>query len=398
MSITYSHTGNVHRATEGGIAAAAVAAKSCPATSPQRGEDGAAVVAPLRRGKASETIASERQLRSSTARVHVRNIINKIKATTEQMLPLVRLRTAELTASDCAEINKNNKDILQTGTSMTGTYNMGSLSDFTAGSVVRKKHSEARVKPFSRATRPQHGRDTIMDKAIAGMQPRWSWPRGAGSRSQTVQTPPAYEVPVGGLVKRVFDVTIASTTLVLMAPTMILIALLIMITMGRPVFFVQQRIGFNRRLFGCLKFRTMTVKGGDWLANYLAENPDAARAWSETQKLKHDPRVTWLGRLLRKSSLDELPQLLNVLRGEMSCIGPRPVIEDELKRYGDHETDYAKAKPGLTGMWQVNGRSNTSYAHRVNCDRYYVRRWSVALDFGILFKTIPAIIKVDETA
>ena len=378
MSITYSRTGN--------------------ATPPQRGEDSAAVVAPLCRGKASKSIAGESQLRRSTAKVYVRNVINKLKATTEQILPLVRLRMVALTASDYVEINKNNKDILQTGTSMTGTHNMGSLSEPTAGSVVRKKHSKARVKPFSRAIRPQYGRDPLMDKAMAGAQRRWSGPGGAVPLSQPGATPPAGGVPVGGLIKRVFDVTIASTTLVLMAPTMILIALLIVITMGRPVFFVQQRIGFNRRLFGCLKFRTMTVKGGDWLAGYLAENPDAARAWSETQKLKHDPRVTWLGRLLRKSSLDELPQLLNVLRGEMSCIGPRPVVQDELKRYGDHETDYAKAKPGLTGMWQVSGRSNTSYAHRINCDRYYVRRWSVALDLGILFKTIPAIIKVDETA
>lgn len=209
---------------------------------------------------------------------------------------------------------------------------------------------------------------------------------------------PAADAPVGGRVKRAFDVTIASTTLILMAPTMILIALLIMMTMGGPVFFVQQRVGFKRRLFGCLKFRTMVTDAGDRLADYLAHNPDAARAWRETQKLKNDPRVTWLGHLLRKSSLDELPQLFNVLRGDMSCIGPRPVLQDELNRYGDHDVDYTRAKPGLTGMWQVNGRSKSSYAHRVKCDRYYVRRWSVALDFKILFRTIPAVMKFDETA
>jgi len=273
---------------------------------------------------------------------------------------------------------------------------MGPSSELTAGSAVRKEYSEARVKPFSRALRPHHSRDADAVK----IPPAW-----AGRRSRRtaidegrIEMAQQAEVPVGGFIKRAFDVTIASTTLLLMAPTMILVALLILVTMGRPIFFMQQRVGFNRKLFGCLKFRTMVSDAGDRLAAYLAANPEAAKAWGETQKLKHDPRVTWLGKILRKSSLDELPQLFNVLWGEMSCIGPRPVLQDELKRYGDHDVDYAKAKPGLTGMWQVNGRSKTSYAHRINCDRYYVRRWSVALDCRILFKTIPAVMKFDETA
>lgn len=275
---------------------------------------------------------------------------------------------------------------------------MGPFSDLTAGSAVRKKHGEAGVKSFPRALRSLHGRDVVRDELSTGT-PLWSGTAyGAPRLSRRVAAPKVSDTPVGGVIKRAFDVTIASTTLILMAPTMILIALLIVITTGGPVFFVQQRVGFNRKLFGCLKFRTMVVDAGDRLSAYLAENPEAAQAWRETQKLKNDPRVTWIGHILRKSSLDELPQLFNVLRGDMSCIGPRPVLQDELKRYGDHDTDYAKAKPGLTGMWQVNGRSNTSYAHRVKCDRYYVRRWSVALDFNILFKTIPAVMKFDETA
>ena len=237
-----------------------------------------------------------------------------------------------------------------------------------------------------------------MDETVTG-SPRWSGrsrirytgPRRAGTAVQP-------HAPVGGRAKRAFDVTIAATTLILMAPTMIVIALLILVTMGRPVLFMQRRVGFNRGLFGCLKFRTMVADAGDRLTAYLAENPEAAQAWRETQKLKSDPRVTWLGNILRKSSLDELPQLFNILLGDMSCIGPRPVLQDELERYGDHASEYAKAKPGLTGMWQVSGRSNTSYAHRVKCDRFYVRRWSVALDVSILFRTIPAVMKFDETA
>lgn len=204
--------------------------------------------------------------------------------------------------------------------------------------------------------------------------------------------------PVGGFMKRSLDCTIAISALIIMSPIMIAIALLILVTMGRPVIFIQQRVGFNKSLFGCFKFRTMVADAQERLAKHLAEDSEAAKLWHETQKLKQDPRITWLGHILRKSSLDELPQLFNILLGEMSCIGPRPVLATELHRYGQYAEDYAKAKPGLTGVWQVNGRSNTTYAHRVNCDRYYVRRWSLLLDIIILFRTIPAVLRVKDTA
>jgi exopolysaccharide production protein ExoY len=204
--------------------------------------------------------------------------------------------------------------------------------------------------------------------------------------------------PVGGAIKRCLDCTIALSAIIVMAPIMIAIALLILVTMGRPVIFIQQRVGFNKSLFPCFKFRTMVADAQERLAKHLAEDSEAARLWQETQKLKQDPRITWLGHILRKSSLDELPQLFNILFGDMSCIGPRPVLATELHRYGPHAEDYARAKPGLTGFWQVNGRSNTTYAHRVNCDRYYVRRWSLLLDIAILFRTIPAVMRIRETA
>lgn len=204
--------------------------------------------------------------------------------------------------------------------------------------------------------------------------------------------------PVGGQIKRCLDCAVAISALIVMSPIMIAIALLILVTMGRPVIFIQQRVGFNKSLFGCFKFRTMVADAQERLAKHLAEDSEAARLWQETQKLKQDPRITWLGHILRKSSLDELPQLFNILLGDMSCIGPRPVLASELHRYGPHAEDYAKAKPGLTGIWQVNGRSNTTYAHRVNCDRYYVRRWSLLLDIIILFRTIPAVLRVKDTA
>jgi len=204
--------------------------------------------------------------------------------------------------------------------------------------------------------------------------------------------------PVGGIWKRAFDITVAGSAIIVMAPLMLVIALIIVVTMGRPVIFMQQRVGFNRQPFGCFKFRSMVTDAQERLERHLAQNEEAARLWRETQKLKRDPRITWLGQLLRKSSLDELPQLFNILRGDMSCIGPRPVIISELNRYGIHADDYAKAKPGLTGFWQVSGRSNTTYAHRINCDRFYVRRWSLALDFMIMLRTIPAVLRFKETS
>ncbi len=204
--------------------------------------------------------------------------------------------------------------------------------------------------------------------------------------------------PVGGLAKRLFDIAVAGTALIVIAPLMLMVALLILVTMGRPVIFRQQRVGFDKRPFGCFKFRSMVTDAQDRLARHLAQDEEAARLWRETQKLKHDPRITWLGHLLRKSSLDELPQLFNILRGEMSCIGPRPVITPELTRYGPHADDYAMARPGLTGFWQVSGRSNTTYTHRINCDRFYVRRWSLMLDLMILLRTIPAVLRFKETS
>ena len=238
-------------------------------------------------------------------------------------------------------------------------------------------------------------------KSRDGRSPVWrhiSPPRGFPGSGKTVSDLALSPPPVGGGAKRCFDLTVALTTLILMAPTLLLVAAMIYVTMGRPIFFVQPRVGFGRKQFGCFKFRTMVADANERLALYLSANPEAALMWREKQKLMHDPRITWLGQMLRKSSLDEMPQLINVLAGHMSCIGPRPVLLDELRRYGPHDRIYAKARPGLTGMWQISGRSRTTYAHRVLCDCYYIRRWSLALDVAILLKTVPAVMKFNETA
>jgi exopolysaccharide production protein ExoY len=194
------------------------------------------------------------------------------------------------------------------------------------------------------------------------------------------------------------DVTIALVAIVLLAPLMLVVTILIRLTMGGPVIFAHHRIGHNGQLFPCFKFRTMVANADEVLARHLAVNPAAAREWRETMKLRNDPRVTFLGRLFRKSSIDELPQLVNVLRGEMSCVGPRPIVAEELPRYDIHLPEYLIARPGLTGAWQVSGRNNLDYAQRVALDCAYIRNWSIWLDLVILSRTIFVLMKFDEAS
>lgn len=203
---------------------------------------------------------------------------------------------------------------------------------------------------------------------------------------------------IGGVAKRLTDIVIASIALLALAPAMLVIVALVRVTMGGPVIFAHTRVGLNGRTFPCFKFRSMINAAEEHLNRYLAENPELSRQWQETQKLGRDPRVTTFGALLRKSSLDELPQLFNVLRGEMSLVGPRPVTTAELERYGADVQHYLLARPGLTGLWQVSGRRNVSYLTRVALDSLYVRNWSLLLDFAILARTIPVVAKFSETA
>jgi exopolysaccharide production protein ExoY len=173
---------------------------------------------------------------------------------------------------------------------------------------------------------------------------------------------------------------------------MLLTAAVIWVLDPGPVVFRQLRIGAGGRVFRVLKFRTMRTDADAMLARLLAANPVARREWMARQKLEVDPRVTALGNFLRRSSIDELPQLLNVLKGEMSLVGPRPSVPDESDRYGFRLRSYLSVKPGLTGLWQVSGRNNTTYAHRVALDVSYSRKLSLALDFKILLATIPAVL------
>jgi exopolysaccharide production protein ExoY len=204
--------------------------------------------------------------------------------------------------------------------------------------------------------------------------------------------------PLGGRKKRIVDMTLAVVALTLAAPIMLLVATLIRVLMGGPVIFAQRRVGYRGRHFTCYKFRTMSRDAQELLGQHLAANPEAAREWHTTQKLTNDPRVGRLGRIFRKASLDELPQLFNVLRGDMSLVGPRPIVPEEVRKYGRHFHAYAIARPGITGMWQTNGRNSVSYSARVARDRHYARHWSLRLDLFLLLKTIPAVLKFNQTA
>jgi exopolysaccharide production protein ExoY len=204
--------------------------------------------------------------------------------------------------------------------------------------------------------------------------------------------------PVGGRVKRLMDLGMSLVASLILIPILLLIGLLIRVLMGGPVIFAHPRIGREGNAFRCYKFRTMIADGDAVLQQYLNDNPEALREWRVTRKLTSDPRITWFGRILRKSSLDELPQLINVIRGDMSVVGPRPIVAEELSRYGSYSADYLRARPGLTGLWQVSGRSGLSYERRIDLDRYYVRRWSIALDLAIVLKTLPALLRYENTA
>ena len=196
--------------------------------------------------------------------------------------------------------------------------------------------------------------------------------------------------PFSRLLKATFDQIAAIMLLVLLAPLLLVLATLIRAD-GGPAFYRHRRIGAGGRIFDCIKFRSMVVDAEGTLRRLLAADPAAAAEWAETQKLRDDPRITRIGRFLRASSLDELPQLFNVLRGEMSLVGPRPIVRAEVARYGRDIEHYYAAKPGLTGLWQVSGRSDMSYTRRVQLDVWYVRNWSLWHDIAILFKTVPAV-------
>ena len=198
------------------------------------------------------------------------------------------------------------------------------------------------------------------------------------------------------IVKRTFDLAVAALALFFFAPAFLTIAALIKLTDRGPILYRHTRVGRQGERFECLKFRTMATDAEDRLARILLDDPYAAEEWQETQKLRNDPRITVIGTFLRKSSLDELPQIWNVLRGDMSVIGPRPITRAELNRYGKERRYYLLVRPGITGLWQVSGRSSTGYEKRIRYDREYLEEWSWLGEFWILLMTIPAVLNTKD--
>jgi exopolysaccharide production protein ExoY len=203
-------------------------------------------------------------------------------------------------------------------------------------------------------------------------------------------------LPVGLASKRVIDIILAASGVVLLAPLLIICFIVTVVTSPGPALFRHRRVGFNGKYFDCLKFRTMVTDAPERLHQLFESDPVAAAEWVANRKLRHDPRVTAIGAILRKSSLDELPQLFNVLKGDMSIVGPRPVTEEELVRYSSAVNAYLACRPGITGLWQVSGRSTTTYNRRVACDTFYARKWSMTLDAKILIVTMPALLLSDD--
>ena len=193
-------------------------------------------------------------------------------------------------------------------------------------------------------------------------------------------------------IKIIFDLLFSLLFLIAFSPLFLIICLLIKLSSRGPIFFLQKRIGRNNIPFKCIKFRTMYPEAKDILENLLLQDSDFKKEFEETHKIKNDPRITTIGKLLRKTSLDELPQFINVLRGEMSIIGPRPIVKDEKKKYGKNLKKILLIKPGITGLWQVSGRNNLTYKRRVELDLNYVENYNLLMDLRILLRTFGVIL------
>lgn len=209
------------------------------------------------------------------------------------------------------------------------------------------------------------------------------------------------EIPVtplegwGSLVKRIFDIVLSAIAILILSPVYLILGIVVWANEPGPIFFRHKRLGEGLDTFGLWKYRTMSIKYGDGpnglseaFKQYLIDNKEAGKEWDKYQKLKNDPRVTSVGRVMRKLSLDELPQFFNVLKGDLSLVGPRPIVDSELPKYGRLRYRLGSIKPGLTGLWQVSGRNETTYEERVRLDMVYIENWSIWLDLSICLRTV----------
>lgn len=211
-------------------------------------------------------------------------------------------------------------------------------------------------------------------------------------KSKKTQSLPLVVALDGDFAKRVFDIFFSLFVLIFFSPLYLILAILIAISSPGPIFYVQQRVGKNFQLFNCIKFRTMIDKADQMLGTIIAESPQMQAEFADNFKLKQDPRITKIGHFLRLTSLDEFPQFWNVLKGDMSVVGPRPLVPEELCRYGRRINTVLTIKPGITGLWQVSGRNDIPYPKRVQIDVYYATSRNWLLDIWVIFKTLGVVI------
>ncbi|MBF2065484.1 MAG: sugar transferase [Calothrix sp. C42_A2020_038] len=207
-----------------------------------------------------------------------------------------------------------------------------------------------------------------------------------------ILSPLPFESINGEFAKRLFDITFSLFMLVAFSPVYLLLALLIAISSEGPIFYIQERVGKNYKKFNCIKFRTMVSNADEILMQMMQTSPQLRQEFESNFKLKHDPRITLIGRFLRITSLDEFPQFWNVLMGDMSVVGPRPLVEEELPKYGCHIEQILTIRPGITGLWQVSGRNDIPYPRRVQIDLHYVKFRTFWLDLWIVLKTVGVVI------
>ena len=287
---------------------------------------------------------------------------------------------------DWAELRKDDLFVTRRSNAPHYALNLGVTHAIVALPDARGSEVRALIKGDAR-----YFKQLLVIPDLAGLCSMWVGTRDLGGTlglhiSQTL----LHRGPQ--LFKRAFDLLLAGTACLILIPVFALIALAIRITSPGPVVYGQKRIGRHNTRFMAWKFRSMCANADHVLAHHLETNPALRSEWEKDHKLKNDPRVTTVGRFLRKTSLDELPQLWNVLKGEMSLIGPRPIVDAEIVRYGDSFDSYQSVRPGISGMWQVSGRNNTSYGERVQFDEYYVTNWSVWLDLYIIGRTVKTVL------
>lgn len=271
------------------------------------------------------------------------------------------------------------RDLIEQAELDSGTY------------AVLAPNANAHIQAQLDACKDRFTRIIAISASFPGIANLWATPHAMGGLLGIEICQQAL-LPHKHLLKRISDLILAVVSAPVTLPLIAAIAVWVKLDSPGPIFFRQERIGRGGRTFRAWKFRTMVANAGQILDQELDHDPALRLEWELTQKLKRDPRLTRAGRILRKSSLDELPQLWNVLKGEMSLVGPRPIVQAEVARYGPHFAAYARVPGGITGLWQVSGRNDTSYEERVGLDAYYVRNWSVWLDLYILFRTVGTVL------